>query len=370
MAKGFAMIDGYAINPKSKIITLQGQLVRWYLKNQHPLPWRETIDAYRIWISEVMLQQTRVETVIPYYRAFITRFPNVSRLAHADLDVILKGWEGLGYYSRARNLHRAAGMIVENFDAKLPRSLEGLRSLPGIGAYIAAAVGSIAFGLPAAVVDGNVKRILARLFTDPTPVNTNGAIRRFHVLADQMLDKSHPGRFNQALMELGQRICTPKEPDCIQCPIRSHCRAHIQGRETDFPVRLPKSKTPLKKMVHVVVQRDNAWLILRRPETGLLGGLWELPGDEVAQPAKSGELVAGLIRNQTGIRIKDISHLGHVGHAYTHFRISSDIYRARFRQGRVALNGHADHAWIRPADIPAYAFHKLTHKIFALLKRY
>ncbi|RMF05515.1 MAG: A/G-specific adenine glycosylase, partial [Chloroflexi bacterium] len=223
---------------------IRAELLRWYRRNGRALPWRDETDPYRIWVSEVMLQQTQVATVVPYYHRFLARFPTVEALAAASQEQVLKLWEGLGYYARARNLHRAAREIVEKWSGRLPQSGAQLRTLPGFGEYTAAAVASIAFGEPVAAVDGNVKRVLARLFAVETDVTRNPGARHIGQAAQQLLESRHPGDWNQAVMELGATVCTPTSPRCAGCPLRKWCRARQLGLQSELPRRPPRRKVP------------------------------------------------------------------------------------------------------------------------------
>jgi len=314
-----------------------------------------------------MLQETRIDTVVPYYKRFIKHFPDIEDLAKSDLEFVLKQWEGLGYYARARNMHQAAKIICKAFGGKLPDNQEELLELPGIGDYISAAVGSIAFNLPVAVIDGNVKRILARLFMEPMPINDAAAKKYFRDLAHKILDQENPGQFNQAMMELGQRVCKPKGPACGHCPLRTCCGACKKDMTASFPVKNPKKTIPLRKMVFAVVIRKGKWLIIRRPNNGLLGGLWEFPGKEILPAQNSDDEVAGIVVQKTGILVKTNRKLGKVRHAYTHFRVSANVYLCSYVSGKVQLNGAADHLWIQPEEMRHYPFHKMIHKMIPLL---
>jgi A/G-specific adenine glycosylase len=223
---------------KKTITTIRRYLLAWYHKYRRELPWRQTEDSYSIWVSEVMLQQTQVNTVLPYYRKFLNHFPDVKSLAKADLQSVLKIWEGMGYYARARNLHRAAQMIVTEFSAKIPAKWEDIKKLPGVGDYIAAAVLSIAFNQPYAVIDGNVKRVLARLFLIDAPVNKSSVLKAYNDAATELLDNKNPGVFNQAIMELGAMVCKPNKPECAHCPLQTECLAYRSGMVEKFPKRL------------------------------------------------------------------------------------------------------------------------------------
>ncbi len=250
-------------------------LLDWYGRTARKLPWRATRDPYRIWVSEIMLQQTRVAAATPYFERFIARFPDAAALAAAPLDDLLTLWSGLGYYSRARNMHNAAREIVRA--GGFPRDYDSIRRLPGIGDYTAAAIASIAFGLPYAVLDGNVLRVLARLTNDSGNISTAPVRKRLHETAQRLLDPSHPGDFNQALMELGATVCLPKEPRCTDCPISADCEARRLGRQNDLPVRTrPVPPIAIEKTL-LVIERDGAVLLWRRTGRGRMHGFWELP---------------------------------------------------------------------------------------------
>ena len=220
------------------------RLRTWFRQTKRDLPWRDTRDPYRVWVSEVMLQQTQVATVVPYFQRFVARYPDILTLAGADQQDILKSWEKMGYYARARNLHKAAGIVAREYDGHVPSDYDTFRALPGVGDYIAAAVMSIAFERPFAVVDGNVKRVLSRLLMIEEPVNKPSSKKRFQSDADDLLDTKHPGDFNQAMMELGATVCRPKQPLCEDCPVLRYCAAYLAGCQSDFPVRAPRKKVP------------------------------------------------------------------------------------------------------------------------------
>ena len=344
-------------------------LVRWYLEHRRELPWRETSDPYGIWVSEVMLQQTQVGTVIPYYRRFMARFPTVGHLASADLQEVLKLWEGLGYYARARNLHQAARQVTADHHGILPNDHAALRKLAGVGEYIAAAVMSIAFGNPFAVVDGNVKRVLARLFLMDAPVNRHDAYGIFEKEARGLLDPEDPGRFNQAMMELGALVCRPRQPLCTSCPIGTFCRAYLAGRVEAYPKRVRKPPVPTRAMVAGVVQKDRKMLITQIPLDGLLGGLWEFPGGRV-ENGESGEAACMRhITEKTGLSVAEGAHLGRIRHAYTHFKVVADLYLFRWLAGEVRLEGPADHRWIGMDELAQYPLPKTHHKFMPLLNK-
>jgi len=235
--------------------SLRRELTDWYRVNRRSLPWRETDDPYGIWVSEVMLQQTQVRTVVPYYNKFMRRFPDLSNLAAAELQDVLKCWEGLGYYGRARNLHHAAQTVTVDFDGTIPNTFAEFRKLKGVGEYIASAVMSIAFGLPFAVVDGNVKRVLARVYEINEPVNRPASQKAFRQTAEKLLDAVNPGIFNQAVMELGALVCKPGKPECGACPIRQFCRAFSAGTVGRYPKRIKRAPIPSYEIAVGVVNK-------------------------------------------------------------------------------------------------------------------
>jgi len=338
------------------ILQFRKQLLKWFEQRQRRLPWRDTHDPYCIWVSEVMLQQTQVKTVVPYYSKFLSKFPDVRRLAEADLQRVLKVWEGLGYYARARNLHRAAGMVVEMHNGNVPATWKMFRTLPGVGDYIASAVMSIAFQQAYSVVDGNVKRVLARLFQIEAPVNQSTAYKAFKVHADKLLDPNAPGIYNQAVMELGALVCKPGTPECSACPVRGMCAAEQTRTTADYPVRVIKKAVPEYHVATGVIRKNGRMLITRRKPAGLLGGLWEFPGGRVRDNETPEAACLREIREETGLTVEMQSHLTRVRHAYSHFKIVMDVYCCRYVSGDVMLDGPTDYRWIRLDEIDSYPF--------------
>ncbi|HSG49324.1 MAG TPA: A/G-specific adenine glycosylase [Longimicrobiales bacterium] len=297
-------------------MTIQAALLQHYDRHRRDLPWRTETDPYRIWVSEVMLQQTRVETVIPYYRRWLERFPDVDRLAAADLDDVLLAWQGLGYYRRARNLHAGAAVVRERHGGSVPGSYQALRALPGVGEYTAGAVASIAFGEAVPAVDGNVKRVLARLYDQPSP-----GVAWLRRTAGELVDRRRPGDWNQALMELGATVCTPAGPDCGACPVARWCRARAAGTQAERPAPARKKEVPARSfVVAVVVDAAGRALVVRRPHQGLLAGMWAFPDvaledgeDRHASAASALEGVA--VRVGPGAWPRDLPD---VRHRFTH----------------------------------------------------
>jgi A/G-specific adenine glycosylase len=348
---------------------LRRRLLAWYEKNRRPLPWRETRDPYRIWVSEVMLQQTQVQTALPYYRRFLGRLPTLRKLADADLGAVLKLWEGLGYYARARNLHRAARMLTAGGNGRIPDRWEEFRALPGVGDYIAAAVLSIAFDRPHAVVDGNVKRVLARLQMIAAPANQSASRKIFQAEADRLLDARRPGDFNQALMELGALVCMPAAPNCTACPLIGCCCAHRSGTVGRYPRRAASRPVPEEEIAVGVVFKGDRVLITRRAPQGLLGGLWEFPGGKLRTGERPEAACVREIKEEVDLDVVVEESLAQVRHAYSHLRVRLHVFACRFAAGRVRLNGPVDHRWIRIAEIGRFAFPKANHRFIPLLKQ-
>jgi A/G-specific adenine glycosylase len=299
-----------------------------------------------------MLQQTRVETVIPYYERFLRRFPDPGALASADLDDVLGLWAGLGYYSRARNLKDAAAQVMTRFGGRVPGDVDALRSLPGVGRYTAGAVASIAFDRPAPVVDGNVARVLSRLLGLREPIEAPAARERLWAEAEALAEGPAPGDLNQALMELGATLCTPRAPRCPDCPVARACAARASGDPEALPRRAPRRAPRLVHGVAALVLRRGRALAVCRPARGLLGGLWELPGGELAHAPRGTAAVAEILRARTGIEIEGVEAAGRLEHAFSHRRLRLRIFRARAKSGRLSLDGWDRHRWV---SITAFA---------------
>jgi A/G-specific adenine glycosylase len=315
-----------------------------------------------------MLQQTQVKTVVPYYERFLSAFPNVNRLAQADLQEVLKLWEGLGYYARARNLHRAARLVAEQFGQRLPTSWEGIRQLPGVGDYIAAAVLSIAFNQPYAAVDGNVKRVLARLLRIEPPVNQSRGSALIKAAADTLLDRRNPGVFNQALMELGAMVCRPRHPACDRCPLQPQCSTFRDGCTDAYPRRVARKPRPTRQIAVGVVYRQEQILITRRARDGLLGGLWEFPGGKIETGEDPALACLREIKEEVNLEVAIDAHLTQVKHAYTHFSVVMEVFRCRYVSGKVKLKGPEDYRWVSLEDLPRFPFPRANLKFMHLLE--
>ena len=332
-------------------------LLAWYDRAAADLPWRRTRDPYHVWLSEIMLQQTQVATVIPYFERFVAAYPDVPTLAAAPLDDVLKRWEGLGYYSRARNLHKAAQAIVRDHVARFPETAEELQRLPGVGRYTAGAIASIAFGERVAVLDGNVIRVLSRLYDIADDVTETATKNRLWTLAESLVPADRPGDANQALMELGRTICKPRQPLCNACPLTAHCLAFQRGTQAQRPVKAPKPQTPHYDVTAGVIWNDEGQvLIAQRPTEGLLGGLWEFPGGKVEPGETLPECLSRELREELAIRVEVGELFVIVRHAFTHFRITLHGFRCRYVEGPPQAIGCADWRWVRLDELERFAF--------------
>ncbi len=337
---------------------MAGRLLAWYDRHARTLPWRISPkarargikpDPYRVWLSEVMLQQTGVTTVKPYFDDFVSRWPTVGNLAAASRDDVLKAWAGLGYYARARNLKACAEVVAREHGGVFPDTIEGLRALPGIGEYTAAAIGAIAFDIPAAVVDANVERVVARLYAIREPLPA--AKKTIRARQAELTPKVRAGDYAQAMMDLGSAICTPKKPACVLCPINADCAAFAEGRQEDYPVRGEKAERPLRRgAAFVAVREDGAVLLRTRADAGLLGGMTEVPGSAWGEEAGS---VADAPFPA------DWRTAGPVVHVFTHFRLELSVYCARHVGVAKVPPGFW---WSAPASLPGEALPSVMKK--------
>ena len=340
-------------------------LLMWYQENARELPWRSAPSPYRTWVSEIMLQQTQVDTVIPYFHRWMARFPDIQALAEADEQEVLTYWEGLGYYSRARNLHRTARLIVEQSHGRLPENMKELQRLPGIGPYTAAAIASIAFDQDVAAVDGNIRRVLSRVFDVDLPARSPEGERHLWALAAEHLPQGQAGTYNQALMDLGAAICTPKSPDCGNCPIQEYCKARRLGLQEQRPVKLPRKATPHHTVTAAVIRRDGRVLLAQRPKSGLLGGLWEFPGGtkEETDPDLQACLLRE-IREELGVSVRIGEPFGKYQHAYTHFKITLHAFLCELAGPEEPRNLESEAlAWVALPALGEYPMGKVDRQI-------
>jgi A/G-specific adenine glycosylase len=336
-------------------------LLNWYRKHGRTLPWRDHPDSYAVWVSEIMLQQTRVETVIPYFEKWMEIFPDVGALVDASERDVLNIWEGLGYYSRARNLHKAAKIVAEKFDGQLPRDLADLLSLPGIGRYTVGAIASMAFGMDEPTLDGNLRRVFARLFDVSKSADSPAGEKILWKFAAQNLPKGRAGDYNQALMDLGATICLPKNPRCLHCPLTKICKARKNGTQNTRPVMKPKKTVPHYVHAAAVIIYKGCVLLAQRPSKGLLGGMWEFPNARVnADPAE--ELTKAL-NDALRLKVKKKETLGVIQHAYTHFKVTVHAFRCE----AVSIPKNKNLEWMRVIELDDYPMGKVDRQIARLL---
>lgn len=353
-------------------------LTAWHGQQLRDLPWRMrpagARDAYAVWISEVMAQQTRLAVVVNYFNRWMERFPTVEELAQADQQEVLKLWEGLGYYSRARNLHRAAQIVAFEFGGELPRTRRELLQLPGIGEYTAGAILSLAFGLPEPILDGNAKRVISRLWDIDEPIDLSSTEKRFWGLSRQLVEAAaQPGALNEGLMELGAVLCRPRNPHCMNCPLRLDCLARERGVQNQRPVRPPRQDSPHVEVAAAVLWEGvpgvSRFLISQRPEKGLLGGLWSFPNG--AREAADKDLPSCLrraMRQKLGVTITVGESVTTVEHAFTHFRMTLTAFHARIRAGMPQAIGVVDWRWTTLDEIEQFPCPVPDRKIITALR--
>lgn len=336
---------------------LATQLLHWYKKNKRVMPWRDHPNPYAVWVSEIMLQQTRVETVIPYFEKWMRLFPSIKALAAADERMVLNAWEGLGYYSRARNLHKAAKIAAEKFGGELPRNLEDLRSLPGIGRYTVGAIASMAFKMDEPTLDGNLRRVFSRVYDVSEFADSPVGEKILWGLAADNLPKGRAGDYNQALMDLGATICLPKNPRCLLCPLMEICKARGNGTQHLRPVLKPKKLVPQYINAAAVIIGRGRVLLSQRPTDGLLGGMWEFPNARVEQDPES-ELTR-VINAAYRLKVRKKEALGIVQHAYTHFKVTVHAFRCE----PVSIPKDKNLKWVKLADLNEYPMGKIDRQI-------
>jgi A/G-specific adenine glycosylase len=338
---------------------IQKNLLQWFKKNGRDLPWRRTRDPYAIWVSEIMLQQTQVTTAIPYYKKFLKSFPTVRHLARADLSRVLKIWEGLGYYSRARNLHRASQIVSNHFHGRIPENLEGLLSLPGIGRSTAGALLSFAFQKDASILDTNVKRVISRLFAvseNPAAGKTDDLLWR---TSESLVPKGYSYPFNQALMDLGSMLCTVKKPDCDRCPLRNVCKGRASGKPEKYPSKRIRKTIPHVESVSAVIKRDGKVLLRQRPPSGLLGGLWEFPNWRIKEKQRS-RLRLRLRTNtkkDMGITVDVKELIGTFRQTFSHFKLTLQVYHCQ------ATDGEGKGNWVAIRSLHLFPMSRIHRRI-------
>lgn len=343
---------------RTKAEKIQSLLLSWFKKHKRPLPWRMTKDPYRIWVSEIMLQQTQVKTVIPYYRRWLRHFPTLEKLARAPLSRVLKSWEGLGYYSRARNLHRTAREIVKTRSGKFPQTAQELRTLPGIGPYTAGAIASIAFDWPEPILDGNVIRVISRLEAFKEPVDQSGPRNRLWEISRRLVTKAPVGRrgdFNQSLMELGATLCLPENPKCFACPVESACQARRSGKETEFPVKSRRVRLESLRTVAAVLWKNGRVLLEKQPLEARWGGLWMFPQWIHTNGEPEVEFLKRRIRSELKVQAAGLKPRMEIRHGFTKYRVRLRVFESVGADLGVRPpgrhRGRPLHMWVRPEKL-------------------
>ena len=341
------------------------ELLLWYSDNKRMLPFRRTSDPYKIWLSEVMLQQTKVNTVVPYYNRWLKHYPTLQSAADATTDQLLKLWEGLGYYQRCSNFHKALKIVVNNYKGKIPSRFDHFINLPGVGEYTAGAVLSIAFNKPIPAIDGNVKRVMSRILgiKNLTLHNKN----RIEKTIYKIIPKGNPGDFNQALMELGALLCTPQRPICTKCPITNYCNAYKLSKPELYPLPKEPKKLPHYIIVTGIIWRESKFYIQKRNEKSMLGGLWEFPGGKVENKESLERALKREIKEECGIIPIIKEKIGCVEHSYSHFSISLNCFHCIESDKKIRFSKNG--AWITNKEIASYPFPRANHKLFSLINK-
>jgi len=346
-------------------INITSQILHWFNNNRRTLPFRKTNDPYKIWVSEIMLQQTQIKTVIPYYNRWVKEYPTLKTAANANLDKLLKLWEGLGYYGRCRNFHKALKIVEEKYKGKIPNKFDEFLTLPGVGEYTAGAVLSIAYQKCVPAIDGNVKRVMARILGIKNLTTRNQSRLKRNV--QKLISTTEPGNFNQGLMELGALICTPIKPSCEICPLSKFCKAYKSKEPALYPLKKKKKANPHYTVVAGIIWRDNKFFIQKRDENVMLGGLWEFPGGKVENGESLEEALSREILEECNIVPIIQKKVGLVKHSYSHFSISFHCFHCVENDDRIDQSNRR--AWIAMNEIDSFTFPKANHKIFSLISQ-
>ncbi len=341
---------------KADIKFVQEELLKWFEKNQRSLPWREKYEPYQVWISEIMLQQTQVKTVLPYFDCWMKALPMIQSIAEVKEDKVLKLWEGLGYYSRARNIQKASKQIMEQHGGDFPSDYDDILALPGVGRYTAGAISSIAFNQNQPLVDGNVIRVLSRLFFYTKNTRLPEADKQMWEWASAVLPKGKARNFNQALMEFGALQCTPAATDCRPCPLKSRCKAYENDMVDQLPDRGPKKVSKNIKVAIAVIKKGDKVFIQKRPATGLMAGLWEFPGGKIEKGESAIKALHREVKEEVGISISNVRPIKKIKHAYTSFKVDLHCFAADHEEGEVQLKSASDGRWVELSDLEKYPF--------------
>jgi len=341
-------------------------LIYWYRNNKRPLPFRSTKDPYKIWVSEIMLQQTQMKTAIPFYERWINKLPTIESVASTDIDSLLKLWEGLGYYKRCQNFYQASKIIVEKYKGIVPSNYESFKGLPGVGDYTAGAVLSISFGIPVPAIDGNVKRVMARLYGFKHLTKYNSAI--INKVISRILKNVNPSDFNQGLMELGALVCTFESPKCFKCPISKNCKAYQSGNPINYPKKKFTRAIPHFNVVTAIIWRGDTFYIQRRREDKMLGGLWEFPGGKVEKGETLESALLRELKEECDFNGRILKKATSVKHRYSHYSITMHCYYCEEKNDKIVTLANSN--WIKKNQISQYSFPKANHKIFNFLNKY
>lgn len=351
-----ANIDNFPIE------SFQISLIEWFEEHQRDLPWRRDQDPYKVWVSEIMLQQTKVDTVIPYFNNFIKQFPTINDLSVAEEERVLKAWEGLGYYSRARNLQAAVREVQETYGGVVPTTKEEISKLKGVGPYTAGAILSIAYNKPEPAVDGNVMRVMSRVLLIEEDIAKASTRRIFEEALREIISNKKPSQFNQGLMELGALVCTPTSPGCLLCPVREYCRAYHEGMEKSLPVKSKKQKVSHKNMAALVLtNEEGSVLIHRRPSKGLLAKMWEFPNVEVASKEEGEHQLINYFKEQFQAEVKINKKVQQVEHVFSHLIWDIDVYEGVWVKGNTS--NYDELSWVDERTIEQYPFPVSHQKI-------
>ncbi|MEO2076912.1 MAG: A/G-specific adenine glycosylase [Bacillus sp. (in: firmicutes)] len=350
---------------KININAFQNDLISWFKAEQRDLPWRKDQDPYKVWVSEIMLQQTRVDTVIPYFNRFIDWFPTIEDLAEAEEEKVLKAWEGLGYYSRVRNLQSAVKEVKEKYNSKVPNTPEEISSLKGVGPYTAGAILSIAYGIPEPAVDGNVMRVLSRILLIREDIAKASSRKIFEKAVRDLISHEDPSSFNQALMELGALICTPTSPSCLLCPVREHCIAFHEGVQQELPIKTKKVKTRDVQLAAAIVEDEHGNILIhKRPSKGLLANLWEFPTVELHHPLQSDrQQVVDLFRESLNLDLGLGQIIGQIEHVFSHLEWNIKVYTGAVKN---FIPESEDWKFVSLEEMKEYAFPVPYQKMFKL----
>ncbi len=343
-------------------------LISWFTEEQRELPWRKDQDPYKVWVSEIMLQQTRVDTVIPYFNRFIEQFPTIQDLAQAEEEKVLKAWEGLGYYSRVRNLQSAVREVHEKYGGTVPATKEEISTLKGVGPYTAGAILSIAYGIPEPAVDGNVMRVISRILSIWDDIAKASTRKIFEEAIRTLISEENPSYFNQALMELGALICTPTSPSCLLCPVREHCHGFHEGVENELPIKTKAKKQRLVHLAAVIIRDDEGNTVIhKRPSEGLLANMWEFPNVEISLPFyRDKGYIESLLLEQFGIKVKMAQAISRIEHVFSHLKWDIQVFEGKL-QG--PIEEAEDLKLVSPIEIDEFPFPVSHQKIIQHYKK-